>query len=61
MAKVKLSPQKAKPQKPASDAWWYENRNSIDVLIDDRGVVASCRINRKALADWLRRTEAKNG
>jgi hypothetical protein len=41
-------------------AWWFENGGSIEIYIECGGAVpASARINRAALADWIKRTEPK--
>ena len=46
------------PIRDATEAWWYENTNSIDVFIYTPGKDAvSCRINRQQLKSWLARTE----
>lgn len=40
-----------------SEAWFYENKGSVDVYVRHRGVTISCRIRRALLADWIKRTE----
>jgi len=48
-------PYKAQAKAPG-DAWWYSNKNSIDVVIQDpnTGVTHQCRIFRHALAKILK-------
>lgn len=58
--KLKRTPQKAKPNHcDTAEAWWYEGRHGIDVLVQDGDRILSCRIRRAALADWIKRTEKK--
>lgn len=41
----------------AKDAWWYDNRGSIEVLIQPlEGNAISCRIQRKELVKYLKRS-----
>lgn len=42
-----------------TEAWWYENRGSIDVIIRDadRKQSMTARIPRAQLARWLERTK----
>lgn len=57
---VKTTPQVAKVGASAREAWWYENKGSIHVLIRaNHGQILSCKIWRKNLKDWLARTEPK--
>lgn len=41
----------------SADAWWYQNRNSIDVVVETETGVFCVRINRKRLAEWVAATE----
>lgn len=39
-------------------AWWYEDKKSIAIHIrSEAGQVFSCRIPRKFLVDWIKRSE----
>lgn len=40
----------------ATEAWFYENPNSIDVYIQGTNVVCAARIKRSELVDWIKRT-----
>lgn len=58
--KIKLASHRATVTKAANKttAWWYENKRSIEIYMeDDEYNVIACRINRKALKDWIERTE----
>ena len=42
------------------EACWYENGRSIDVYIESKnGPVYSCRIERRHLLSWIKRTALK--
>lgn len=61
---VKRTPQRAVPYGNSSrsvgeESWWYEGSNSITVHIETKQGVSSCKINRRYLADWIKRTEPK--
>ena len=61
MSKPRIKPHTARCHDgSATEAWWYENAKSIDVYTyhPEKGGMA-CRIHRKAIEDWLRRTEKK--
>ena len=32
-----------------AEAWWYENKGSIDVYIRTNGEIQSCRISKRAI------------
>ena len=57
--KISREPQPATATAPYGEtAWWYEGRNSIDVVVrlsDGRTTIAT--IKRRRLADWINRTE----
>lgn len=60
--KTDLRPKKAKALPGAKDAWYYENKGSIDVFIQrDAGGVVAARINRCQLLQWIKRTERPHG
>lgn len=56
--KLKREAQKTYGSGPM-EGWFYENAKSIDVYVRDRvrKVTLTCRIPRKLLVDWIRRTE----
>ena len=41
------------------DAWWYEDRHHITVHIQTANGVASCKITRAPLADWIKRSKPR--
>ncbi len=55
--KISNKPKPAEVQ-GAKEAWWYENRGSIDVIVhvEGRGVIM-VNIKRKQLADYIARSE----
>jgi hypothetical protein len=55
-------PHNARARFHAKDAWWYENKDSIDVYITSSsgGDALTCRIDRKKLTKWLEKTEKNN-
>lgn len=59
--KIKLKPLSAVISKDLKlkgiKAWWYEDAKHIDVLISTETGTYSCRISRRRLADWIKRTE----
>lgn len=56
---LRRKPHMAQPKHNARDAWWYENATSIDVLIQhENGGVAHCRIQKRHILQWLKRTES---
>lgn len=57
---VKREPQKVS-RTNAKDAWWYENKGSIDVIVQTEIGMFSVRIRRKRLADWIKRTDSDGG
>lgn len=53
---IKREPQTAKIRQ-GKEAWWYENKNSIDVVIQGKdSAIVMCRIPRRKLADWIKRS-----
>jgi hypothetical protein len=54
--KLNRNPHKATPIH-GKEAWWYENKQSIDVYVDSEGVTLACRIPRRYIESWLKRTE----
>ncbi len=59
--KLAPNPHKAKASAGSShieDAWWYDNRNSIDVLVQiTEGFTVGVRINRSALLAYIERSK----
>lgn len=56
--KLNGNPHKAKPIH-CKNAWWYENEQSIDVYVERDGVTLACKIPRRYLMHWIKRTEPK--
>lgn len=60
-----INPRKAKPMVHATDAWFYANKNSIEVCIErpanahPTSRVSTCKINRLVLKKWIEATEPK--
>jgi hypothetical protein len=56
--KLKLSASKKVVRTGCLDAWWYENKRSIDVYVEAYGTrqITHCRIPRAALVDYIRRS-----
>ena len=52
--KIKNTPQRA--ISPDGEAWYYENKNSIQIYIQSGGKIYIGRIRRAKLADWIKRT-----
>ena len=54
---ISRNPRKAKPEIQSQQAWWYENKGSIEVCVysEDNGTM-SCKIPRRDLLDWINRT-----
>jgi len=53
------TPHKARPML-GDDAWWYEADKSIEVyIVREGGPTLACRIERRHLLGWLKRTEPK--
>lgn len=60
-SKCRLEPHQARSEATV-DSWWYENPNSIEVLVRDRlagGRTITCRIDRAAIEQWLARTKKR--
>ncbi len=59
---VWLRPRKATAQQNC-EAWWYEGRGRIDVLIrvKDSGPTYTCSISKRALASYLQRASQAEG
>lgn len=56
--KVSNKPHSATPMhNTCEEAWWYENKGSIQVYVHRGNKTFACRINRRVLKDWLERTE----
>ena len=53
-----LEPHKATAMR-GDDAWWYGDSGGITVYIQDtaRSIILSAKISRRALKNWLARTE----
>jgi len=52
-------PQAATPGSSADEAWFYENRRSIEIYVKRGNVIVSAKVPRQKLADWIKRTEPK--
>jgi hypothetical protein len=58
--RIKLMPNKAKPLHNCQEAWWYENKGSIEIyshLADAPHKIIACKIPRAKLLDYIKRTE----
>ena len=57
LTKRQREPHTAKPMHGSTEAWWYEDDKGISVyVVGLDGRTASCRITRRVLADWIKRT-----
>ena len=59
MPRKRGSPHKAKTNNPAVEAWWYEDKDSIDVYVYDnvRKLTLRCEISRASLLSYINRSK----